>query len=54
MVSSMPSDARPLALERAGELRRENVEREVQLTKWTFGAMLAQAALIVGLVTLLN
>ena len=31
-------------------LRRELAEREVRLIKWVFGAMLAQAALIVALV----
>ena len=35
-------------------LRRELAEREVRLIKWVFGALLAQAALVVGLVTLLK
>ena len=37
-----------------GDLRREAAEREVRLIKWVFGAMLAQTAVIVGLVTLLR
>ena len=35
-------------------LRREMAEREARLIKWMFGAMLAQTAVIVGLVTLLK
>ncbi len=35
-------------------LRREMAERDVRLIKWVFGALLAQAALVVGLVTLLT
>ena len=35
-------------------LRREMAEREVRLIKWVFGALLAQAALVVGLVTFLK
>ncbi|MXZ59632.1 MAG: hypothetical protein F4228_05770 [Acidobacteria bacterium] len=35
-------------------LRREMAERDVRLIKWVFGALLAQAALVVGLVTLLK
>ena len=31
-------------------LRREMAEREVRLVKWMFGALMAQAALIVALV----
>ncbi|MDE2660234.1 MAG: hypothetical protein OXI45_08490 [Acidobacteriota bacterium] len=31
-------------------LRREMAERETRLTKWMFGAMLAQTAVIVGIV----
>lgn len=31
-------------------LRREIAERDVRLIKWVFGAMLAQAALIVALI----
>jgi len=37
-----------------GDLRRELAERETRLVKWVFGAMLAQTAVIVGLVTLLK
>ena len=37
-----------------GDLRRELAERETRLVKWVFGAMLAQTAVIVGLVTLLS
>ena len=37
-----------------GDLRRELAERETRLVKWVFGAMLAQTAVIVGLVTLLR
>ena len=37
-----------------GDLRRELAERETRLIKWVFGAMLAQTAVIVGLVTLLR
>ena len=37
-----------------GDLRRELAERETRLVKWMFGAMLAQTAVIVGLVTLLR
>ena len=37
-----------------GDLRRELAERETRLVKWMFGAMLAQTAVIVGLVTLLK
>ncbi len=36
------------------DLRRELAERETRLVKWVFGAMLAQTAVIVGLVTLLR
>ena len=35
-------------------LRRELAERETRLVKWLFGALLAQTAVIVGLVTLLK
>ncbi len=34
-------------------LRREMAERDVRRIKWILGALLAQAALVVGLVTLL-
>jgi len=37
-----------------GDLRRELAERETRLVKWVFGALLAQTAVIVGLVTLLR
>jgi len=37
-----------------GDLRRELAERETRIVKWMFGAMLAQTAVIVGLVTLLQ
>ena len=37
-----------------GDLRRELAEHETRLVKWMFGAMLAQTAVIVGLVTLLK
>ena len=36
------------------DLRRELAERETRLVKWVFGALLAQTAVIVGLVTLLR
>ncbi len=36
------------------DLQRELAERETRLIKWMFGAMLAQTAVIVGLVTLLR
>ena len=36
------------------DLRRELAERETRLIKWVFGALLAQTAVIVGLVTLLK
>ena len=36
------------------DLRREMAERETRLIKWVFGALLAQTAVIVGLVTLLR
>ena len=36
------------------DLRRELAELETRLVKWVFGAMLAQTAVIVGLVTLLK
>ena len=36
------------------DLRRELAERETRLVKWVFGALLAQTAVIVGLVTLLQ
>ena len=36
------------------DLRREAAERETRLVKWVFGAMLAQTAVIVALVTLLK
>jgi hypothetical protein len=36
------------------DLRREMAELEARLIKWMFGALLAQAALVVGLVTLLK
>ena len=36
------------------ELRRELAELETRLVKWVFGALLAQTAVIVGLVTLLK
>ena len=36
------------------DLRREMAERETRLIKWVFGALLAQTAVIVGLVTLLK
>ena len=36
------------------DLRRELAELETRLVKWVFGALLAQTAVIVGLVTLLR
>ena len=36
------------------DLRREAAERETRLVKWVVGAMLAQTAVIVALVTLLK
>ena len=36
------------------DLRGEAAERETRLVKWMFGAMLAQTAVIVALVTLLK
>ena len=36
------------------DLRRELAERETRLVKWVFGALLAQTAVIAGLVTLLR
>ena len=36
------------------DLQRELAERETRLVKWVFGALLAQTAVIVGLVTLLR
>ena len=36
------------------DLRREAAERETRLIKWVFGALLAQTAVIVGFVTLLQ
>ncbi len=36
------------------DLRRELAELETRLVKWVFGALLAQTAVIVGLVTLLK
>ena len=36
------------------DFRREAAERETRLVKWVFGAMLAQTAVIVALVTLLK
>ena len=36
------------------DLRREAGERETRLVKWVFGALLAQTAVIVGLVTLMK
>ena len=36
------------------DLRREAAERETRPVKWVFGAMLAQTAVIVALVTLLK
>ena len=36
------------------DLRRELAELETRLVKWVFGALLAQTAIIVGLVTLLR
>ena len=49
-----PWRALPPKADLDGPLRRELAERETRLVKWVFGALLAQTAVIVGLVTLLK
>ena len=48
------ADLRRELAELRTDLRRELAERETRLIKWVFGALLAQTAVIVGLVTLLK